>query len=156
MSRADRAEELFVCGYNCAQAVFGAFAEDYGIPLDVALKLSSSFGGGVGRLREVCGAVSGMVMTAGLLYGYDKPEEGEMKGAHYARVRQLCAEFEKENGSIVCRDILGRQRAEVGGVPTERTDHFYKTRPCIKCVRDAADAMERFINEHPINTEAIQ
>lgn len=150
MNHADRAEELFTKGYNCAQAVFGAFSEECGIPLDQALKLSSSFGGGIGRLREVCGAVSGMVMVAGALYGYDTPEVGEDKGKHYARVRELCADFEQKNSSLICRDILGKRRAEVGGKPAERTEHFYSTRPCIKCVRDAADAMERYILENPI------
>lgn len=149
MNHADRAEQLFTQGYNCAQAVFGAFAEDVGLPVSTAMKLSSSFGGGMGRLREVCGAVSGMFMAAGLLYGYDGPEEGEIKKEHYALIRGLAETFRKAHGSIVCREILGK-RAEVGGTPEKRTDDYYASRPCVRCVRDAAEILEKYMLEHPV------
>ena len=144
MTHADRAEELFCQGYNCAQAVAGAFCEELGIPLYTMLRMSAPFGGGIGRQREVCGAVSGMLMMAGLLYGYDIPEEGEHRGECYAITRELCDAFKERNSSIICREILGA-RAKVGGVPEERTEQFYKTRPCVKSVRDAAEILEEYI-----------
>jgi len=149
MTHADRAEALFTQGYNCAQAVFGAFAEDVHLPIDTMMKLSSSFGGGMGRLREVCGACSGMFMAAGLLYGYAGPEEGAVKANHYALIRSLAAQFEAVHGSIVCREILGR-RAEVGGTPEKRTQEYYAARPCVKCVRCAAEILEKYIESHPV------
>ncbi len=142
-----KAEALFLEGYNCAQAVFGAFSEDLGIPFDTAMKLSSSFGGGVGRMREVCGAVSGMCMAAGLLYGYETPETGEIKAAHYHLIRELSERFKERNGSIICRDILA-SNAEVGGTPEARTAAYYASRPCLKCVHDAAEILDAFINAH--------
>ncbi len=150
MDHTQKAEELFLEGYNCAQAVFGAYAETLGIPLDVALKLSSSFGGGMGRMREVCGAVSGMFMAAGLLYGYDTPETGEIKAEHYALIRRLAADFTELNGSIICREILGKD-AQVGGTPAARTDDYYKGRPCLKCVHDAAAVLDAYIQEQKEN-----
>lgn len=145
MTHADRAEELFCQGYNCAQAVAGAYCEELGIPLNTMLKMSAPFGGGIGRQREVCGAVSGMLMIAGLLYGYDVPEEREHRGECYAMTRELCAAFAERNGSYICREILGA-RAEVGGKPEIRTEQFYKTRPCVKSVRDAAEVLEDYIS----------
>ena len=147
MTHADRAEQLFTQGYNCAQAVLGAFAEDVHLPVDTLMKLSSSFGGGMGRLREVCGACSGMFMAAGLLYGYAAPEEGPVKSAHYALIRELAAQFEAEQGSIVCREILGK-RAEVGGTPEQRTQEYYAVRPCVRCVRSAAEILEKYMKAH--------
>lgn len=149
MTHADRAEQLFTQGYNCAQAVFGAFSENVRLPLDIMMKLSSSFGGGMGRLREVCGACSGLFMAAGLLYGYAGPEEGAVKSEHYARIRELAAQFEAVHGSIVCREILGR-RAEVGGTPEKRTEEYYAARPCVRCVRSAAEILEAYMKTHPI------
>lgn len=149
MTHADKAEQLFTQGYNCAQAVFSAFSEDVHLPLDMMMKLSSSFGGGMGRLREVCGACSGLFMAAGLLYGYAGPEEGAVKSEHYARIRELAAQFEAVHGSIVCREILGR-RAEVGGTPEKRTEEYYAARPCVRCVRSAAEILEAYMKTHPI------
>ena len=103
MEHGERAEILFRQGYNCAQAAFGAFAEEAGLDPDTALRLSSSFGGGLGRLREVCGALSGIEMALGCLYGYDTPETGETKREHYARVQDLAGRFRREFGSILCR-----------------------------------------------------
>ena len=102
-----RAKQLFLEGYNCSQSVFLAFEDKYDMDHSTAMKLSSSFGGGMGRLREVCGAVSGMFMVAGILYGYDEPKDFEGKSEHYARIQQLAAEYQKRNGSIVCRELLG-------------------------------------------------
>lgn len=144
MNAVKRAEELFLDGYNCAQAVFGAFSEQLGVPFDVAMKLSSSFGGGIGRQREVCGAVSGMCMAAGVLYGYETPETGEKKAEHYCLIRDLCEQFKEKNDSIICREIL--KNAEEGGTPAARTNDYYANRPCLKCVHDAAEILENYIN----------
>ena len=105
--RRERAMALFEEGYNCAQSVFLAFSDLHGMDTHTAAVLSSSFGGGMGRLREVCGAVSGMFLTAGILYGYDDPGAREEKAVHYARIQELAKAFEEKNGSIVCRELLG-------------------------------------------------
>ncbi len=146
MDHAQKAEALFKDGYNCAQAVLGAFCEELGMSLDTALKLSSSFGGGIGRMREVCGACSGMFMAAGLIYGYSTPETGEAKMALYARVRELADRFKAENGSIICRELL--EGAEVGGTPEARTPAYYKKRPCVEYVKSAAAILEKYIEEN--------
>ena len=146
MNHAEKAAALFESGYNCAQAVLGAFCEELGMSLDTALKLSSSFGGGIGRMREVCGACSGMFMAAGLIYGYSTPETGEAKMALYARIRELADRFKAENGSIICRELL--EGAEVGGTPEARTPAYYQKRPCVEYVKSAAAILETYINEN--------
>lgn len=144
---AQRAVELFKEGYNCAQAVLCAFAEELGLEKETAAKLSAPFGGGIGRQREVCGACSGMLMATGLRFGYQNPETGTTKAEHYAFVRDLCDKFKAVNGSIICREIMGG-RAEVGGTPSERTPLFYKERPCVKCVRIAAELVEEALEQN--------
>ncbi len=151
MTRKEKAEALFTEGYNCAQAVFLAFEDLHGVDSKVAAALSSSFGGGMGRLREVCGAVSGMFMVAGVLYGYDNPKAKEEKSEHYARIQKLAAEFEKENGSIVCRELLGLSVKKEEPTPEARTDAYYKKRPCKELVGMAAEIMENYIAEYPVN-----
>ena len=146
MKNSEKAVELFLQGYSCSQAVFGAFAKDLGIDESLAFKLSSPFGGGFGRLREVCGAVSGMLMVFGVLYGYDTPDNGEIKKEHYAKTRELCEKFKEQHLSIVCKDIL-KEKAQVGGTPDKRTEKFYQERPCVRCVRDAATIIEEYIRE---------
>ena len=143
MNHADKAAALFEGGYNCAQAVLGAFCEEFGLPLDTAMKLSSSFGGGMGRMREVCGACSGMFMAAGLLYGYANPETGAPKKELYEHVRALASRFREENGSIICRELLGEQ-AVVGGTPEARTAAYYQKRPCVEYVRCAAAILDAY------------
>lgn len=146
MDHVQKAEALFKDGYNCAQAVLGAFCEELGLPMDTAMKLSSSFGGGMGRMREVCGACSGMFMAAGLLYGYDNPETGAPKMELYARIRELSDRFKAENGSIICRELL--EGAEVGGTPEARTPTYYQKRPCVEYVKIAAGILEKYIEEN--------
>ncbi len=124
-----KAEELFCEGYNCAQAVFLTFAEDLGLEKETALRLSSSFGGGMGGLREVCGAVSGMFMAAGLAQGYTGKKVPEEKKEHYARIQRMAEEFSKENGSLICRELLGLAKGDTP-MPQERTREYYKKRPC--------------------------
>lgn len=144
-----RAKELFLQGYNCSQAVFLAFADRYDMDFKTAMRLSSSFGGGMGRLREVCGAVSGMFLVAGILYGYDTPGDYEGKKEHYERIQQLAHEYEARNGSIVCRELLGLGKGKDSPVPEKRTQEYYKKRPCPDLAAMAAAIMEEYIKENP-------
>lgn len=148
MDREYRGAQLFMEGYNCAQAVVMAFSDLIGMDEKNCAKISSSFGGGMGRMREVCGAVSGMLMVAGILYGYDGPEEGDIKKAHYARVQELAESFRKEAGSIICREILKNPSSEP--TPSPRTEEYYKQRPCVRMVILAVRIMEKYISEHPL------
>jgi len=143
-----KAMALFKEGYNCSQAVMLAFADKYDMEESAAVKLASSFGGGMGRMREVCGAVSGMFIVAGLLYGYDDPRAREEKADHYARIQELAAEFTKLNGSIVCRELLGLSQKKDEPTPSERTDEYYKKRPCEQLVGIAAAIMEQYIENN--------
>ncbi len=145
MDHVQKAERLFLEGFNCAQAVAGAFCDEMGLPEDAVMRLSSSFGGGMGRMREVCGACSGMFMVAGMLYGYNTPETGDIKAEHYAEIRKLADAFREQNGSIICREILG-PKAQVGGLPEQRTAEYYKDRPCLWCVHSAAAILEQYIS----------
>ncbi|MGE4564922.1 MAG: C-GCAxxG-C-C family protein [Victivallaceae bacterium] len=141
---AAEARKLFLNGANCAQSVLGAFHRECGIELETALKLSSGFGGGVARLREVCGAVSGMVMAAGLLRGYSDLADKTAKDAHYALIQRLAAEFRAANGSIVCRELLGLPAETVDAPVSEtRTGDYYRKRPCVELVALAAAILER-------------
>lgn len=141
-SRADKAKELFENGYNCAQSTLGAFSDIIALDFDMAMKLSSSFGGGMGKLREVCGAVSAMFMVAGVLKGYSTAETGEVKAEHYKLIQDLAQKFREENGSIICRELLGLQEKETTHIPSERTEKYYKTRPCSMLVYSAAKIIE--------------
>lgn len=148
MDHSKKAEELFKEGYNCAQAVFAAYSEELGIDIETALKLSSSFGGGMGRMREVCGAVSGMFMAAGLKYGYSDPKDKEAKANHYKLIQNLAHAFKERNGSIICRDLLGLSKPEGTPVPEERTADYYKKRPCAELVKDAAEILNQYMEDH--------
>lgn len=143
-----RAKELFKQGYNCAQAVFAAFHQDMGIDFETALKLSSSFGGGMGRLREVCGAVSAMFAVAGMKYGYTNPKDNKAKTEHYKLIQELAAQFKAENRSIICRELLGLEGGPDEPVPELRTNEYYKKRPCVELVECAARLMEERINKN--------
>ena len=142
---AQKAMGLFKEGFNCSQSVFLAFADMYEMDHKMALRLSSSFGGGMGRLREVCGAVSGMFMVAGVLYGYDDPKDYEAKKEHYERIQLLAKEFESLNGSIVCRQLLGLGEGKDITTPEKRSQEYYKKRPCAELVGIAAAIMEQYI-----------
>ena len=149
MDHSEKAAELFLNGSNCAQAVVVAFCDVTGLEKDFAARLSCSFGGGMGRMREVCGAVSGMLMVVGLLYGYDDPGEKDVnKKAHYALVQQLAGAFREEVGSIVCREILKNPPSDPN--PTPRTAEYYKTRPCARMVMTAARILDGYIASHPV------
>ena len=133
------AEANFKEGYNCSQAVFAAFSEEVGLPRQTALQLASGFGGGIGRMREVCGAFSGAVMALGALYGSDDPAH---KTAVYAMVQ--------ETGSLICRELLGLDKPEGSPVASPRTETYYKKRPCVEMVGLAADLLEQYLAEHPV------
>ena len=149
MNHTEKAKELFQRGYNCSQAVFLAFSDVTGLDEETAARIASSFGGGMGRLREVCGAVSGAFMVAGFLYGYADETDRAAKAAHYALIQEIARRFRERNGSIVCREILGA-RASTSPVPDDRTPEYYKTRPCAKMCGDAAEVLETFLRERGI------
>ena len=142
MTHAEKAKAYFEQGYNCAQAVKLAFAEEMGVEKEMAAKLASSFGGGLGRLREVCGCVSGMALAAGALYGYSEPEAKEEKADHYALIQKLANEFKERNGSIICRELLAGINNDTNPVPEERTESYYKKRPCAELAYVAAQILE--------------
>jgi len=149
MDHTVHAAELFLSGCNCAQAVLVAFCDVTGLEPEFAKKLSCGFGGGVGRLREVCGAVSGMVMVADLLYGYTDPgEEDCHKKAYYALVQDLCEKFREEAGSIICRDILKNPPSDPN--PSPRTAAYYASRPCARMVMIAAGVLDAYLEAHPV------
>lgn len=152
MDHSMKAGELFLGGANCAQSVVLAFSDLTGMNREMSLKVSSAFGGGMGRLREVCGAVSGMFLVLGLLYGYTDPGEGDCnKKALYTDVQNLAKQFREETGSIICREILKKPPTDPN--PTPRTAAFYKTRPCARMVMTAARILDDYIAEHPLETE---
>ena len=150
MEHSTYAAELFLKGYNCAQAVMVAFCDLTGLEEKYAAKLSSSFGAGMGGLREVCGAVSGMLAVAGILYGYDDPEDAVSKKAHYTLVQELAGKFRAQIGTIICREILKNPPSDPN--PTPRTAEFYAKRPCARMVMTAARLMDGFIAEHPLES----
>lgn len=141
MNHAEKARELFLSGCSCSQAVFAAFAEDFGMDQDTALKLASSFGGGMGGMRETCGAVSGMLMAAGMKRGYSEVGDLDIKTAHYARVRALIEGFKAEHSTIVCRELLAHL-GELKKDPSARTAEYYKVRPCVMFVETAARLLD--------------
>ena len=142
------AADLFLEGFNCAQAVAVAFCDVTGMDKKDAAMLAAPFGGGMGRMREVCGAVSGMYMVLGKLYGYDNSDDNGKKKQVYKDVQDLAAKFKAENGSIICREILKNPPSDP--TPSPRTAEYYAKRPCAKMVMTAARLMDEFIAEHPL------
>ena len=147
MDHGVKAAELFLGGYNCAQSVVVAFSDLTGLDESFSAKMASSFGGGMGRMREVCGAVSGMLMVLSYVYGYDTPGDDVSKKRLYGQVQELAAAFRAENGSIICREILKNPPSDPN--PTPRTAEFYAKRPCAKMVMTAARLLEQFMEENP-------
>lgn len=134
---------MFMNGCNCSQAVFLAFADKYGIDDDTALKIASSFGGGMGRSREVCGALSGMLMVCGMETGSADVKNTDQKAENYRVARELMDAFREDNGSIYCHELLGlEQNASESHVPEKRTKEYYKKRPCAEIVHSAALILE--------------
>jgi C_GCAxxG_C_C family probable redox protein len=150
MTRKERAIALFMEGANCAQAVLVAFADLCDLEQKTAYRLAAPFGAGLGRQREVCGAVSGMCMVLGFLYGYDDRSDASAKAEHYRLVQELCNAFKAEFGTIVCRELLGEKRATTHPEPDARTAEYYRVRPCAHQVGVAAGILEDYINAHPV------
>lgn len=140
--RVQNAVRLFESGYNCAQSVFAAYADLFGMDKQTALKMSSAMGAGVGRMREVCGVVSSMAMLAGLKEGNADPEDEEAKAHIYGLVRLMSAEFKKQHGTIICRELLGIEGMEESAKPSVRTPEFYASRPCRKLIAHGANIIE--------------
>lgn len=145
----DAAYEAFFKGYNCSQCIALAFADEMGMTKEQALKISSGFGGGVGRMREVCGAFSGIVLVLGAIYGNTDPAG---KSELYAQVQALAEQYKARNGgnSIVCRELLGLKTAEGSPIASPRTEEYYRKRPCPELIRLAGDIMEEYLSAHPI------
>lgn len=151
MSKGDIAKQNFMNGYNCSQAVLLAFCEDFGLEKETALKISEPFGGGMGRMREVCGTVTGMFMVIGLAMGNDNSKDNTTKKNVYKSVQELAAKFKEDNGSIICRELLGLQKANKESyVPSERTTEYYKKRPCPELCKYAADILEEYLKEEDL------
>ena len=148
MEHGIKAAELFLGGYNCAQAVAVAFCDVTGLDEKTAARAVSAFGGGMGRLREVCGAVSGMFFVLSLLYGYDTPGDDGIKKQLYTQVQELAADFQARCGSIICRELLDNPPSDP--TPSPRTAEYYAQRPCALLVRTAAELMDEFIGKHPL------
>ncbi len=155
MNHAEKACQLFKEGRNCSQAVFTAFCDVTGMDEEFALRLSSSFGGGMGRMREVCGACSAMFMITGILYGYTSKNDINEKAEHYRRIQYLAQEFRNQHGTINCLELLKNLSVDKNPVPEQRTEQYYKVRPCIRFVRTAAEILDRYIDEHPYEKKNV-
>ena len=145
ISRADMAEKYFKEGANCSQAVLAAYADELRISVEFAMRLASGFGGGVGRMREVCGAFSGVVLIENLRNGFTDHTDKEAKDACYARIQALASAFKEQSGSnsIICRELLSGSGATSGGASEPRGKEYYKKRPCVELVRLAAEIAEK-------------
>lgn len=149
-NHSELARSYFWEGYNCSQSVFLAFCDDLGFDKAQAARIASPFGGGISRLREVCGGVSGMFMAAGLFLGYDDPNDDAAKKELYAFGQELAHRFSQKNGSIICRELLGLDRKKDEPTPSARTPEYYKKRPCADLVADAAEILEAMLIERGI------
>ncbi len=147
MDHANKAEKLFLSGYNCAQSVFAAFADIMDMDEKQALKISSSFGGGMGRMREVCGTCSAIFMVLGALEGYTEPNNSEIKSRHYEKVQKLAAKFKEKHGTIICRELLKDLKPDDSPFSPPRDSTFYTSRPCVKFVISAAEILDSYLGE---------
>ena len=141
--KVEKAKELFKRGYNCSQSVLGVFCEELGLDFETAMKISSSFGGGMGRMREVCGAVSGMFMAAGL--AFSTPDNNKAK--QYKIVQELAEKFKEKNGSIICRELLQGIETSTSYIPSARDENYYKKRPCLNLVCDSVKIFDEYIKQ---------
>ena len=149
MTKQEQAQDFFRKGYNCSQSVFATFCKDLGIDLETGLKLSSSFGGGMGGLRQVCGAVTAMFMIVGLKYGYIDSQDINLKNRHYKLIQNLAKQFEDKFGSIICKELLlsnANIKKDVS-MPEKRTPEYYKVRPCERFVVYATELTEKFLKD---------
>lgn len=138
--RKDLAVALFKEGYNCSQAVVAAFADRYGFTREQALRMSASFGGGIGRMRETCGAACGMFLLAGFEKAALSGKDQQAKKENYELVQYLAAQFKQRNGALRCADLLNGPAAhETHPTPEKRTETYYAKRPCVKLVEESVD-----------------
>lgn len=151
--RTQLAQELFSQGYNCSQSVVAAWADAYGLDRDLALRLSSSFGGGLGRMRLTCGAVCGMSILAGLETGATQGDDRQGKANNYKIVQQLAEEFRNRFGHIQCAALLNLDQPEGTHVPAERTAEYYRKRPCRELVAGACDIFGQYITKRQAEKE---
>jgi C_GCAxxG_C_C family probable redox protein len=142
ISRPALAKSFFEQGYNCCQSTVLAFAEDIGLPDETALRLASAFGGGMGKLREVCGALTGAFMVIGMKKGYINPDADDQKAEEYALVQEIAESFKQKNGSILCRDLIGEDYKPGDATPGKRTQSYYESRPCAALIEDAVRILE--------------
>ena len=148
VNHAEKAKQLFFEGYNCAQAVLCAFSDVTGFDMETSARMASSFGGGMGRLRKTCGAVSGAALVLGIVKGYSDPSDNEAKKQHYALVREFAEKFKEKNGSINCGELLkmASLNVQTGGAPEERSKEYYQKRPCPELVYDAALILDEMLS----------
>lgn len=146
--RINRAVELFNEGYNCSQSVVAAFADLYGFTFEQSLRMSASFGGGIGRMRQTCGAACGMFLLTGLDCGAIDGSDRAGKSHNYAQVQQLAAQFKAQNGSLICAELLGlNPNAPTSSKAEARTTEYYKKRPCPMMVKTAATIFANYLKE---------
>lgn len=141
MNHIEKAEQLFLSGFNCAQSVFTAFNDITGLDDKTSLRIASSFGAGMGRMREVCGALTGAFMVAGYLWGYDETDD-QKKKEHYERIQYIAQKFREENSTIICKSLLAGLQVDTLPTPSVRTAEYYATRPCVRFVITAAGIIE--------------
>ena len=144
----EKAVDLFRQGYNCGQSVFAAFSDVTGMDTTTALRLTSPLGGGMGHLREVCGAVSGMFLVAGMLYGFEDPKDGSAKAEHYKIIQELAKGFRDKNGSLLCRELLGLEPGMTSPEPLTDAQKRGAPHSCEDLIRCAAERMDTYLEEH--------
>ena len=147
--RVEKAVELFKQGYNCSQSVVAAFADMYGFTEEQALRMAASFGGGIGRMRQTCGAACGMFLLAGLESGAVHADDRQGKATNYALVQELAGKFKERNGSLICAQLLGLSQPEMDAMPEHRTKQYYARRPCVKMVEEAASIWAEYLQTLP-------
>lgn len=146
MDRVQKAVDLFKSGCNCSQSVVCAYSDLLGIDGNTAMCVSEGFGGGMGRMRLTCGAVSGMAILAGLKESKGIPKDIPTRTKVYGLVQQMAKDFEEKNGSLICGELLGINKPkDTGAAPTKRNEEFYRKRPCIGCIEDCAKLVEKYL-----------
>ena len=153
MDHAEKARALFLEGYNCAQAVMCAFEDLTGMDREMSARLASSFGGGMGRMREVCGTVSGGLIVLGILRGYEDPKDLKAKTDHYHLVQEFARRFRGINGTIICRELLKNVKTKPGNEPEARTPEYYASRPCLRHVGEAAAIVDELLTLQSLSTD---
>ena len=152
IERAERAKALFNEGYNCAQSVAMAYADITSLDEQMVATITASYGGGMGRLREVCGAVSGMAFVASFISPCPTATDAAAKMANYALVQEFAEKFRQQNGNIVCRSLLGLDRPKDEPTPSPRTTEYYQKRPCAEYVYDAALIVGKYLENGKLKT----